>query len=562
MSISLVEKEILRFLKTSEAEVICVKGDWGIGKTYSWNEFLMAAKRSNEIALNSYAYVSLFGIGSLDQLKYSIFENSVSKDDIGSEPSVKTFNLNASAVINKLGRRVLSFITILPQAKDYASAFQSISFLTVREKLICIDDLERKGEGLSMKDIMGLISYLRDQKKCKVALILNDGELKDTDKEEFERYFEKVVDSSLLFKPDPGDSARIALKGEEQGTDWLRSCVVTLGISNVRAIKKIERLVSHLAPFLEGYDAKVMKQAVHSLALLGWSTYCPSEAPSLEFILHKRGKNFSGLQEDSAVPEAEANWNLLLDEIGFVTADEFDIELLGSIKRGYFDEVAIRVHADNLHQTYVAEEREGSIRAAWKLYHDSFDHNEAEFIASLIAAYRQNIELVTPANLHAAMTILKELRQSKQAIELLDFYVKTRIEEKELFDLSNDPFGDEVSDPDLVAAFDEIYRSFKDSRSPAEVLVQIAKSQGWGRRDIALLSKLSAEDFFDIFKSQRGADLSRAIRVSLRFADFADADADMQAIAARAIEALERIGRECRINERRVYKKYEVKPAK
>ena len=62
MSIALVEKEIARFLASTEPEVLCLRGKWGVGKTYSWNAFLRQAKDKGEIALKSYSYVSLFGV--------------------------------------------------------------------------------------------------------------------------------------------------------------------------------------------------------------------------------------------------------------------------------------------------------------------------------------------------------------------------------------------------------------------------------------------------------------------------------------------------------------------
>ena len=45
MSTELVEKEIARFLASPDAEVLCLRGKWGVGKTYSWNEFLKQAQR-------------------------------------------------------------------------------------------------------------------------------------------------------------------------------------------------------------------------------------------------------------------------------------------------------------------------------------------------------------------------------------------------------------------------------------------------------------------------------------------------------------------------------------
>lgn len=72
-STAIVQEEIERFLRESESEVLCITGNWGVGKTYN-DEFRSAAEQK-EIGLIRYSYVSLFGINSLEAFKQAIFEN-------------------------------------------------------------------------------------------------------------------------------------------------------------------------------------------------------------------------------------------------------------------------------------------------------------------------------------------------------------------------------------------------------------------------------------------------------------------------------------------------------
>ena len=101
MSIQLIENEIRRFLSTPEPEVICISGHWGVGKTFAWNRFLKDAKAKNDIALTRYSYDSLFGVGSLDEFKYSVFENSVNASQIGVEPSLESLQSNTLAAVER-----------------------------------------------------------------------------------------------------------------------------------------------------------------------------------------------------------------------------------------------------------------------------------------------------------------------------------------------------------------------------------------------------------------------------------------------------------------------------
>ncbi len=40
MSIELVKAEIAKFLADADPMVLCIRGRWGVGKTYAWNEQL------------------------------------------------------------------------------------------------------------------------------------------------------------------------------------------------------------------------------------------------------------------------------------------------------------------------------------------------------------------------------------------------------------------------------------------------------------------------------------------------------------------------------------------
>src|SRR5690349_6724256 len=72
---AVVQAEIARFLQSKEPEVIAISGDWGVGKTYTWNAGLAEVRAKKSYGLGRYSYVSLFGIGSLESLKLAVFEN-------------------------------------------------------------------------------------------------------------------------------------------------------------------------------------------------------------------------------------------------------------------------------------------------------------------------------------------------------------------------------------------------------------------------------------------------------------------------------------------------------
>ncbi len=145
MSTEIVKEQIQRFLETDEPEIFSIKGDWGVGKTFMWNKFLESNKYS--LSLDKYSYVSLFGLNSLSELKYAIFENSIKKGSIGLKPSIESLKENFSSTFDSSWKQYLPTIGKLPLLKGAGGAIESISFLSVKKTLICIDDLERRGVG-------------------------------------------------------------------------------------------------------------------------------------------------------------------------------------------------------------------------------------------------------------------------------------------------------------------------------------------------------------------------------------------------------------------------------
>jgi hypothetical protein len=62
VSTELIKDEIEKFLSTDEPGVLCIRGKWGVGKTYTWDRALEEAQFAKRIGLHRYSYVSLFGI--------------------------------------------------------------------------------------------------------------------------------------------------------------------------------------------------------------------------------------------------------------------------------------------------------------------------------------------------------------------------------------------------------------------------------------------------------------------------------------------------------------------
>jgi hypothetical protein len=69
-----------------------------------------------------------------------------------------------------------------------------------------------------------------------------------------------------------------------------------------------------------------------------------------------------------------------------------------------------------------------------------------------------------------------------------------------------------------------------------------------------MLSNLTADDLYAVFKAQKGADLFRIVQASLQFGRIGGADERMVTISNNARDALVRIGKESPMNRLRVKK--------
>jgi hypothetical protein len=555
MSTQLVREEITRFLARPDAEVLCIRGKWGVGKTYAWGKQLEAAQQTKTVKLARYSYVSLFGVNSLDELKFSIFENVITLSEGVKKADLETLD----AFVSKIGswRKLTRIAQSVPIVKNFfgADATALVSFMTIRDQVICIDDLERRGQKLDVGDVLGLVSYLREQRNCKIILILNHERLEGDAKQVFEKNLEKVVDVSLVYEPTAAESVSIAIAGADDTSRLIAERCTMLGITNIRVIKRIRRFVETIKKMLvPTFDDEVFETAVASIALFSWSHDQPEEAPPLAFLKDKTVDKFGLRSNDMSAQQAA--WNSLLEAYGYMWTDDFDLVLMEGVSDGYFDPERLKAVAEALHNKVVATKADGSFEKAWSRYHDSFNDDGPEVLDGIYASFMKNYKYITPTNLNGTVTLFKELGRPQQAQEMLDCYMANRNEDREFYDLDQHPFGDNVSDPDVRAVFKEKATQAQEKRDLPAILLSI--KDGWDEDRINALASAPIEEYQKAFKSHSGVELRRMLSNAFQFDRMVNASAAMREISRRAHEALKLIGAESAINARRV-RRFEVK---
>jgi len=546
MSIKLVEKEIQRFLKSKDAEVICIKGKWGVGKTFAWRKYLENAQSSKVIGLKKYSYVSLFGQNSIEGLKNSIFENTISIDQLNNGPTLETLQKNLSEI--KKWRKLAQFIPMISKVKDFVPAL----FLTIKNQIICIDDLERKGEGISTINIMGLISLLKEQRNCKIVLLLNDEEIENNtskSRKDFQKHLEKVVDVDIRFEPTASEAADIGIDKKTPFYQKFKELCVGFNIVNIRIIKKIERLIRILEKLLVKHDKRILESSLPTLVLVAWSTYQPNLAPPIDYI--RSFINYTFLNNSDKESEEQIRWRQLINTVGYFHFDQFDELLLNSVQNGYFDSDAVEKAAIESDKKFKLQDEDNSFHASWDKYHNSFECNEKEVLDEMFVAFKKNVQSISPMNADGTICLFRKFNRQSQADELVEYYMSQRNESKEFYDPKQSVFL-KLKDIKLSDSFNQKLLTFKDKRSAIDILLKIAKYSGWNPEDISLLAQVSASQYYNIFKNAKGETLRIIVSQALKFKQYDTTNNEMCMISKNAEEALTRIAQECQINHERV----------
>ena len=545
MSIEKVRNQIQRFVSTDVPGVMAIKGDWGVGKTYTWNETLKASKE-NGVKLQRYAYVSLFGVDTLDALKMRLFESVIPVNLIGSEPSVETFSENTLEFTEKLGRKTWAAIKDIPGIKQWLPNTDSIAFMSLKKSLICIDDLERRSCKLTMKDILGIVLQLKERMDCKVVLILNPDE---KEMEDYDKFREKVVDIELELVPSLNECSSLICTKSNPAHDLLEVYAHRLKVINIRILRKAKNLVDQLFPLLQKYHQNVSDIVIKSVVLMTWCAF-DSKAPSIDFVF-KLGTDLFGYGDDVELSQEQQFWRSQLNDYDFYRAGHLDAVIASAVRAGFIVEQDFVEIADKLNAEIVANQGKDSLSAIWSLYRGSFDDNKDDLVSGMRDKTLENLIYINPADLDSVVRLLKELGENDIATELMDTFITTRADEINLFDLK-EIFPSDLRDDELRTKFDNHYKLALSKKTARETLERIAGTSGWNDEDIHILASTAVEDFIEIFKTTRGDRLFSYVRKCVMFCRISNPDEKMKVVCERTTAALRAIASESDLNKLRV----------
>lgn len=297
-----LEKKLLGLMNTEKPYAIALTGEWGVGKTQFWNNF--KKKHHDQFKLRKYAYVSLFGIDSLESLKYEIAVKTHKVDQ--SEDRIQ----GAKSLFNKALDTVdLSNI----QGKGLSinigkNLITSVLSSLISNTIVCIDDVERISDNLSLKDVMGLVNDLKLEKNCQVIIILHDTKAS----EQFQEYKEKVFDEVLVF--DDNLDILETFITDKLALDVMQLFYSTLSVKNLRFYNKIFNNYKQITTSITSLSKTSKEYILKNLLVIRWIDEFQPEIPlddnkssfkaTLD-LFHDSNSNFIIMSDDDFLNQSD-----------------------------------------------------------------------------------------------------------------------------------------------------------------------------------------------------------------------------------------------------------------
>lgn len=255
-----IEDSFKNLFKDEKEFVTILSGEWGVGKTYFWEEFV-----KDNLTKKKNVYISMFGFNSINDIKtYILLEVSPIKKGIN------WINQKASGVIRNI-KSALSIenVNIPLDGALISSVFAMLTQGDFENVILCFDDIERISNKIELKEFMGFLSELKEKNKCQIIVILNENELESLSQidgkkynEIFSLYKEKIVDYEFHYKP----SIKECFEVVKSKIDYFNKDAISefFNKRNIKNIRVMTQCVYHLNKFSFIKEYELDKKIEHN----------------------------------------------------------------------------------------------------------------------------------------------------------------------------------------------------------------------------------------------------------------------------------------------------------
>jgi hypothetical protein len=311
-----------------------IKGKWGVGKTSAMRSLLDEAKEKkgseSVLQIETASFVSLAGVNEINDER-SLFLLGLDEAPEWLGDLLGGFSNVADSVGKGIGTAV-------------NKAFNSIALVRLSSRmkgaLVVIDEVERRGNGLDLKDVFGTVIRLVENRECKVVVIMNEEAVTtEQDKETLAWYREKIFDFEYEFRPTTSDAVAAVAK-TEANRDLLMQVFEPLEIANLRVISQAARALGRFSEALSsafGEGSSRIRENVCKIAALRLTSKVEIRTKDLETGF---GIDFFRRKDREITPLQEK-----LVKLEFVPSEADEI-ILQYLSTGHLDQQALERAAE------------------------------------------------------------------------------------------------------------------------------------------------------------------------------------------------------------------------
>lgn len=503
MSLAITKTNFEQLIADKNNGVIALSGKWGTGKSYLWRA---VQKDADSDAVRKALYVSLFGVKDILQLKMKILQSAV--------PDSKTGHV-AREVVTTAWKESSKFLKTLHPG---FAALDEIALLAVpailRNRVIVIDDIERKHAALSIEEVMGFIDEFTQVYGSRIVLILNSDQLDD--KQMWDTLREKIIDHEVALETTPEEAFDIAITNvPSTRADSIRRATVTCKISNIRIAQKIIRVVERLLASRPNLEDEILNRVIPSTVLLAAIHYKGlQDGPTVDYVLRFNSTAYAGsrigrkknVEEESEAEGLVRSWSKLLGELGIFSADDFEVQVAALLKSGLLDVAKF----DAIFDRYDAEKERFTAQVRYREFFETYwwqpGRSEADLLVEAMTLVPK-AHLLGPYEVTSLSSVVAELPEGGPVADQLVAGWLAQFRRDTPTEFSNQNFFNRELHPLIQAEFDALVARLNPVPSLFDACVYIARNSGWGEPQKAALRGATPAAFDAEIKRLSGDDL-------------------------------------------------------
>lgn len=492
MTLSKTKDRLVRLLGQADNSVIALSGKWGTGKTHLWNEVKFA---SDDEQVNKALYVSLFGLSSIDQVKRKLIESSI--------PGVESHG----GVFDGIKSFFAAGVTAGSQHYKAMAAIKDLNMLlmapvVLRDKLIVIDDIERKHAKLGIDEVLGFIDDYSKQYRVRFVLVLNDDQLSTDDAQAtlWTTFREKVIDDEVRLSTSPEEAFSIAIKlTPSKYEQTLKQAIVTCRLTNIRIAGKVIKTANQIL-IDRNLDQAVQARVLPSIVLFCAIHYRGfTDGPDFQFALNVANTDWLHLNRDKNTEPTEQEkrkdrWQMLMHELGIYRCGEFEEVLVEFLESGLFDADRVQAIIDQfVTETQALEARQAARdflnRAFW-------DHRVSdEILLAEASRFTASAKLLNPEIATELFDKISKLPNgSTLGQAIIDAWIANYSAGECHISGDNDPFNNQIH-PDIKTVFEAAKTLAQTSTTVVEACTYIINNGGWGTLQEVAMKRATTADF-------------------------------------------------------------------